>query len=481
MKRFLTFYLVGALVLAAGFGVWTMTSTLDSSSPAPAPGKAAVRNETVSAAVVASSPVRPAAAGPMRPSGFTENVRLGFDAGVGWEPAIATDDYDHVYVLYAQYWGVPGCPECASPTAIVQISSDGGETWASPKVILEVGEDMKDGQWDPQIVVDPVDGRTVYAGWLNNTKGDIVVAKSTDFGETWTTTVADSAPSVNDKPILTVRGQDVYTAYNHLNTSGMWFSSSHDWGETFTSVSVRNGPQGLALPGGGGVTSDGTVFFSWESFEKSGNASGETHLYVTRSYDGGETWEKIAIGQAWPGPQCFEPCGWAFLSSQLVMAVDEADNLYVMWDGAEYVGDPGRVYFRSSRDGGDTWSEPIDVSNAPADSNHNFPAVAAMGDGEVAIAWQDARNSAPFGQTEWNTWYRFSDDGGETWSEEVQISSFVEGAPFYVTPEGYRFPYGDYFEIEFDATGNPHLVWGAGESYFGVGNVWYSRGYRPGH
>jgi hypothetical protein len=37
-----------------------------------------------------------------------------------------------------------------------------------------------------QIKVDPADGQTVYASWLQNNKSLIEVAKSTNFGVTWT-------------------------------------------------------------------------------------------------------------------------------------------------------------------------------------------------------------------------------------------------------------------------------------------------------
>src|SRR3972149_5398524 len=41
-------------------------------------------------------------------SGFSPQVRLGYTSGDQWEPAIASDGSGHVYVLYAQYLGVPG-------------------------------------------------------------------------------------------------------------------------------------------------------------------------------------------------------------------------------------------------------------------------------------------------------------------------------------------------------------------------------------
>ena len=50
----------------------------------------------------------------------------------------------------------------------------------------------------------------MYAAWLQNKKSDTVVAKSTDFGTTWSVVIADSTKAGTDKPSLTVRGQDVY-------------------------------------------------------------------------------------------------------------------------------------------------------------------------------------------------------------------------------------------------------------------------------
>src|SRR5262249_37626067 len=90
------------------------------------------------------------------PIGFTPQTRLGFPVNNEWEPAIAADRFGHVYVLYPQYDGVPGCPSCYSPTMILQISNDHGQTWASPSVIYPAGSNSY--QVDGQIVVDPQDG-----------------------------------------------------------------------------------------------------------------------------------------------------------------------------------------------------------------------------------------------------------------------------------------------------------------------------------
>ena len=154
------------------------------------------------------SPFQPASVLPAGPTGFTLQARLGFNVDNEWEPSIAADRFGHVYMLYGQYTGVPGCANCSNPTQVLQISNDHGSSWGSPTVIYPAGA-TTGGQWDSQIVVDPVDGQTVYASFMQNNKSDIIVAKSTNFGSTWTYTTADSTNSGTDKPILAVRGQDV--------------------------------------------------------------------------------------------------------------------------------------------------------------------------------------------------------------------------------------------------------------------------------
>ena len=75
---------------------------------------------------------------------FTFPVRIGFEAGDDWEPAIATDRYGHVYALWSHYVGFggvgsgepdPSCPTCASPHSVLQISNDGGQTGGDPHAI----------------------------------------------------------------------------------------------------------------------------------------------------------------------------------------------------------------------------------------------------------------------------------------------------------------------------------------------------------
>jgi hypothetical protein len=400
--------------------------------------------------------------------GFTPQVRMGYTEGDQWEPAIASDRYGHIYILYPQYQGVPGCPTCYSPTMILLISSDHGATWSVPSIIYPEGQTA--GQWDAQIEVDPVDGKTIYASWLQNNKSDIAVAKSTDYGATWSVVTADSTKAGTDKPILVVHGNDVYVGYNHSQT--VWISSSHDGGATFTSTKVNtNAKLGWSLAGGGAIGNDGSVYFSWAGYTQNGGAKGPVNLYVSKSSDGGNTWTSTVIDTSGAPPDCSAfSCGWAYLGAQMTMTADSSGTLYLLWNAGSTAKGPERIYFAKSNNNGQTWSAKADVSTAPNGTSHAFPAIAATDNGDVRIAWMDTRAGS-----HWNVYYRSSTNGGSSWSPEVDLSTYVAGYN-YIFADGFSFPFGDYFEMTIDKNGTTHAVWGEGLSYDSPGSIWYVRG-----
>ncbi len=208
----------------------------------------------------------------MAVSGFAPQRRLGYRTGDQWEPAISADGHGHVYVLYPQYGAVPECPTCTAPTIALLVSNDNGLSWEPSRPLLP----YPSGQFDPQIVVDPADRQTVYASWMQNNKRDIVVARSLDFGRNWSYSVAERSRDDADKPVLAVRGADVYVGYNH--DEKFVVAASHDAGQTFTAVNVNpNAAPGWSLAGGATVDSSGNVFFGWTAYAQArdANASGQ--------------------------------------------------------------------------------------------------------------------------------------------------------------------------------------------------------------
>lgn len=427
------------------------------------------RSGTVVPAVVEAPLGAAVSLPPPPPAGFTPQIRLGYTVGDQWEPAVAADRVGHVYVLAPQYLGVPGCPTCPSPTMILQVSSDGGQTFSAPRQIAAPGT----GQWDAQIVVDPVDGQTVYASWLQNGKSDTVVAKSTDYGQTWNVVVADSTNAGTDKPILAVRGTDVYVVFNHAQK--IWAATSHDGGQTFTQTQInKNGNLGWALAAGGVVTPNGHVHFGWAGYERNGGATGDVNLFISSSSDGGATWVNHVIDVSGAPPDCAAYlCGWAYLGAQVTITADAAGTLFALWNSspAGSGGAPNRMYFAKSTNHGATWTPRAEVSTAPAGVAHAFPAIVAGAAGDVRVGWMDARHTGQL----WNVYYRTSSNGGTSWSIESDLSTFTPGLP-YLQANGFAYPFGDYWELDIDGNGQTHAIFGEGANYDSPGSIWYARG-----
>lgn len=409
---------------------------------------------------------------------FTEPVALGFAGGDDWEPAIATDRFGHVYALWTHYGPDSACPGCAGPHVELQVSADGGSTWSSPRPLAPASE----RQDDPQIEVDPVDGRTVYAAHMQGEPASELVAKSTDFGQTWKSTVVESITLGTDKDLLAVRGQDVYLGFHRGDK--VYVSASHDGGTTWSVARVIDAATqnrfGHSLASGAAVDSHGRIYFAWNGVSHGARALGPVYLYLTTSADSGATWTSQQIAKSQGGPACGCP-GWDYWGPQMTVATDSAGTVYLLWGQDKVDFAPERLFFASSSDGGRTWARRNDVSLAPPGANHLFPALAARGDGDVRAGWMDDRNGFDTGHDDpaarWNTYERSSTDGGKTWATEVQMSRFVPSYPYKLAQpkDGFREPYGDYFELEIGRGGQTQAIWGEGPSYNGPGNVWYAR------
>jgi len=406
-------------------------------------------------------------------SGFTPQVRIGYRSGDQWEPAIAADSHGHIYILYPQYGAVPDCATCTAPAIALQISSDNGASWQNSRALLP----FPTGQFDPQIVVDPTDKQTVYASWMQNNKRDIVVARSIDFGRSWSFSWAERGQEEADRPVLAVRGSDVYVGFNHEEK--FFVAASHDAGQRFATVQVNpNAGSGSSLAGGAAIDPAGNVYFGWTAYARYEMPTRPVSVYVSRSADGGHTWNTLLLDVSSAPPGCdAEGCETGYLGPQIALASDVAGALYAVWNAGAANGGAERIYFSSSTTAGLTWSERADVSNAPNGVEHSFPALIAGAAGDVRVAWMDtrpteaARSNHPF----WNTYYRSSTNGGATWGAESRLSSAARGYD-YVTPAGFLFPFGDYFGLAIDGEGATHAIWGEGRNYKSPGSIWYTQG-----
>jgi hypothetical protein len=405
------------------------------------------------------------------PSNFSPQRRLGYTVGDQWEPALAADAHAHTYILFPQYGPVPECPACVMPTMVLLTSNDNGASWSSPRLLVASSA----GQFDAQVKVDPVDGQTLYASWMQG-RHDIVVARSQDFGRSWYFAVAEHSPGVEiDKPVLAVRGPNVYVSFNHDQTLSV--AASHDYAQNFSSAVLNPGADpGWSLASGATVDSIGNVYFSWTAYPRADLLTRPEELFVSRSADGGRTWSTTSLEVSSAAPGCpAQVCSAGFLGSQTALVSDDAGVIYAVWNSGSITGGPQRIYFSSSTNQGGSWSAKVDVSTAPLGVEHCFPVVTAGTAGDVRIAWMDTRKADAKNRPVWNTFYRASTNGGATWSPELQLSSPVSGYD-YILPNGFLFPFGNLFSIAIDNLENTQVVWGEGQNYKSPGSIWYSRG-----
>jgi hypothetical protein len=405
---------------------------------------------------------------------FSVQTRVGFHSGDDWEPSITTDRFGHVYVLYKHYdvSGGGTCQGCGLHM-VFQRSDNEGETWTAPRAIAPGPIKGNSGQDDPQIVVDPGDGSTVWASFMQNfPKAEIEIVKSTDFGETWSKprVISDLPPGL-DKDELTVRGDTIAVGYD--DGANTWASVSLDGGAHWTThlVFPTSSRFGMSLSAGGVIDSHGNIYFSWNSFDQahSKKGNGPVTLWITKSTDNGLHWTRTVFGMSGAPPPC-HPCGYSYFSAQNALRIGADDTLYVLWNSS--VGHanfaPERIYFARSTNGGQTFSPRVDVSDAPNGVEHSFPAlITGNNPGDVRISWMDMRTG------KWNVFYRSSQDGGRHFSPTLRISSFVPGYS-YLTTAGFNLPYGDYYQLAVDEDNNTQMVFGEGPNYQGPGNIWVS-------
>jgi hypothetical protein len=151
---------------------------------------------------------------------------------------------------------------------------------------------------------------------------------------------------------------------------------------------------------------------------------GNGEIYYRRSSDGGATWTAS------------KRLTWTSGSSEYPdLAVDSSGNLHVVWHDDT----PGNkeIYYKSSLDGGTTWTA---SKRLTWNSDRSMdPVVAVSSTGGVHVAWAD--------ETPGNLeiYHKSSDDGGVSWSSNKRITWAAQAS------------YGD--SIAVDSSGSLYVAW----------------------
>jgi hypothetical protein len=397
----------------------------------------------------------------------------GFD---DWEPAVATDPKaPYIYLLTTRYATRDCGVHCPTPWIPLMVSKDNGATWGPQVPICKC--DRSKAQYDPTIEVVANTG-AVYSAFLNFDRHNgfsTVFTKSTDHGQTWTEPVhVYGNVSWTDKPEITssASGKDVYVSWNGPQGGDLYVGISHDFGQTWTQKKLSDDKR-YYYAYDARVLGDGTVVFSESSIVYSGltNVSGEVWHHAVISRDKGETWENVVVAKVPQGEFCVaDGCGPDFYAGQTSVVSDAPGHLVFAYEGPTVAGGPQRVYVSRSSNSGRTWTQGVPLS--VAGENATQPRLASSGGDNVRIWYmQTADGDNP---DAWNVWYRSSSNGGQSWSTPVKISDAPAGAAAYINEDGFDEVYGDYGEIAVTNTGKTVATWGEGLSYTGPGGSWFN-------
>jgi hypothetical protein len=421
-----------------------------------------------------------AGATPADPLTATGATNLGFCGGDDWEPEIAAEG-THVYVGIAHFPGDPSCdPASGGPRDIfVRSSHDGGTTFGPLVALPRLGYP---NVVDVVVTVDDVT-EDVYVSFLAyglTSDVDVLVAKSTDNGSTWTTTkVNGPLCTACDHPWIVAHDDNIYVMY--ASGEDHFLSRSSDGGATWSESLVLEDTH-VAFPEGGVLDSAGNAWFAWgDCF---GSCTGKTaaiyQVSKTMAGTSNTTFARVAEGTA--GPHCppAVSCGFAYWGPQDDIAIDAGGNLYLVWQDnlPDKPGRPPIVQLSSCSAGSDcteseNWAYVGRVDDKTASGCAGgacyavYPRVEGGRAGQISVIWMDDRLGTPLDHNNgWNVWYRTSTDGGVSWTgPSVRVSEFDSNRS-ESHPNGFEFPYGDYQGI--DLLGDRAVMaWGEGHNYVG--------------
>jgi hypothetical protein len=389
-------------------------------------------------------------------SGFSSNILLSTDDSVYPHHVEVTMAKSDNGTLFAG-WKESNTDNGPGIRVSVTKSVDGGATWSNP-YSMPMFTSGTTGQSDPWLVWH--DGTIYYAYLEYSISGpslsQITVARSDDYGASWTPIAASHGEYFADKEMMVISDNGtIYVVYDDtddatvLGDAIIRLSRSVDGGYTFQEIcNITEQTPWKGLPYMA-LSSENQMCVAWLYIEPETLDWG--NIEFTRSLDGGTTFQDSQFINS-DGNYSTSAPGKITLP---VLRFDQNDRLYVLWaDGFDQGENSFDVYLRYSDDFGDTWSERLRV-NPTIEGNQWNPEMTIDTDGRLHIIYYDEQGGY------YRPYYRtlsFTGDEHDNpiFSDPIPVADSLTSSTF-TRP-------GEYMAIKLDSEGVPHIVWSDGRN-----------------
>jgi hypothetical protein len=325
----------------------------------------------------------------------------------------------------------------------VHTSNDSGKTWTSSVIRSEHGV-----YGDPCLIAD---GRgSFYFLHLGDASGTgwggagfldrMVCQRSDDGGRTWNngSYLGHRPPHQQDKEwaVADPGGSRLYSSWTEFDRYGSSDSSDHsrilfsfstDRAESWSAAQTLSSKEGDCLDGDqtteGAVPAagpHGEVYVSWSLDEK---------IWFNRSLDEGNSWwpQERPIA-AHSGGWSQEVSSYSRINGMPVTVCDHSEGpfrgaVYVLWsdDRSGHLD----IWFKSSMDRGNTWSEAIRINDDSTSADQFLPWLAIdQTSGHLHAVFYDRRHDEKGASN--HVYWAWSKDAGQTWvNERLTAEPFV--------------------------------------------------------
>jgi len=295
-------------------------------------------------------------------------------------------------------------------------SHDAGITWGE-NLFPGVGALGDTNQGDPVIAFG--NGDTVFFTFISFNRGsftgDLALCKSFDGGKTWTPpiNITNTPSDLDDKPWISVYGDTILITWARFFSSfdGIKFIKSIDGGNNFTPpVHINYGGNGSIPKKGRGDT----IYVLW-GLDYPQNSYYDLGIWISKSTNGGNTFSSpIHVADLYYSSGILP---WRDYPLPSFDVDRNTGYIYVVFHSA----DPGYnhldAYFTRSTNGGLTFEPPIRLNDDITESQF-FPSVSVDDSGYVHVIWYDTRR----GNDSLDIYYKVSKDYGQTFSSEIRVT-----------------------------------------------------------